>query len=893
MRGECVAVFSLMCFAAAGAWAQPGTGCDATACIFDFTYNGTGTGNGIPGDVVSASYNGTLLASATTNQLGTQVTATTAIPIVFAGLHGAGSFSEITIILANATHDELEFTDHNASLTAKGRTGTANLVFGTGAFNGSSGNFTYTFNCTADITEAGICYDGTGTPNPDTFSFSLTGSGTMQMYPAYAVASLPTLFPTLPPGFIAKAAPSLLRVFGSPANADNPFGDRRPVKDGTSTGSETGSLSIGLPFQYESTSYTAGANCLNLTSNCWISLTGASGTIAPFTNTLISATLSPGSLASGVYPANITMTLTPSDPTIPGSTNVQPVVLVVNSTPVLQLSETAASFQAAAGSGGSFLKLIDVSAASSLSYQASASTTSGGNWLSVTPGSGNVSATSSGTLEIQANPAGLAAGTYYGRVDVNSQGAATTWQPIEVLMTITAAGAAPAVYSPTGFIFVAEQGKAAGSQQIALSTLSNQAISIMPEPEEDNVGTWLKATYSSTTLAIGQGITQEVFASAVGLAPGVYTGNVEETESSAIYPLPVALIVTPAGGTCSPTQLVAVFTNLYSGFEFAGGMPVSLEAQISDDCGNPLTSGIVEVTVPKGDATVAMTPAGNGQWAGTWYSHGIAGGAASITLQAQSQAGLTGSASLTGTLDANSTATVVSPGGIVSAASPVLGAPLAPGAFISIYGSNLAPANGSSQTFPLSTTLSGTQVLINGQPIPLSFVSSGLINAVVPIEAAANTIEDVVVNNNGVYSPPEEVVIAATAPAIFMQPAYPQLGVIGVIKQSGTSYETSPTQTASAGDLLVVYCAGLGAVNPAVPDGVAAPLSPLSQTAGTVTATIGGVAAQVAFAGLAPTYSGVYQVNITVPAGITPGSDVPLVLTVGGMPSPPAGVAIQ
>lgn len=893
MRRVSAVLSLMMCFSAAGAWAQTGTGCDASACIFDFTYNGQGTGNGIPGEVVSASYDGTLLASATTNQLGTQVTATTAIPIVFTGLHGDGSFTEITIILANATHDELEFTDHNATLNDKGRSGTANLVFGTGAFNGTSGNFSYTFSCTADLTLAGICYEGTGNPNPDTFSFSLTGSGTMQMYPAYAVDSLNTLFPTLPPGFIAKAAPSLLRVFGSPANADNPFGDRRPVKDGSSTGSETGSLSIGLPFQYESTAYTAGANCLNLTSNCWISLPGTSGTIAPFTNTSISAALNPGSLPAGVYPANITMTLTPSDPTIPGSTNVQPVVLVVNSTPVLQLSETAASFQAAAGSGNSLLKLIDVSGAAPLSYQASASTTSGGNWLSVTPGSGNVSASSSGTLEIQANPAGLAAGTYYGRVDVNSPNAATAWQPVEVLMNVAQAGAAPANFSPTGLIFVAEQGKNAGSKQIALSTLSNQPISITPEAEEDNVGTWLKATYSSTTLAIGQGITQTISVSTSGLAPGVYTGNVEETEANTIYPLPVALIVTPEGGSCSPTQLVAVFTNLYSGFEFAGGMPVSLEAQISDDCGNPLTSGIVEVNAPTGDATVAMTPTGSGGWAGTWYSHGIAGGAASITLQALSQAGLTGSASVTGTLDANSTATVVNPGGVVSAASPVLGAPLAPGAFISIYGSNLAPTNASSQTYPLATTLAGTEVLMNGQPIPLSFVSSGLINAVVPVEAAANTIQDVVVNNNGVYSLPEEVVIASTAPAIFMQAAYPQLGVIGVIHPNGTGYETSPTQTASAGDLLVVYCAGLGAVDPAIPDGAAAPLAPLSPTVNPVTATIGGVPAQVSFAGLAPTYGGVYQVNITVPAGITPGSNVPLVLTVNGMPSPPAGVAIQ
>jgi uncharacterized protein (TIGR03437 family) len=82
-------------------------------------------------------------------------------------------------------------------------------------------------------------------------------------------------------------------------------------------------------------------------------------------------------------------------------------------------------------------------------------------------------------------------------------------------------------------------------------------------------------------------------------------------------------------------------------------------------------------------------------------------------------------------------------------------------------------------------------------------------------------------------------------------------------------------------------------VNPPVPDGSAAPSSPLSNTANPVTATIGEKPAPVFFAGLAPGFAGLYQVNVTVPQGIASGSSVPVVLTVAGASSAPVTVAIQ
>jgi uncharacterized protein (TIGR03437 family) len=337
-----------------------------------------------------------------------------------------------------------------------------------------------------------------------------------------------------------------------------------------------------------------------------------------------------------------------------------------------------------------------------------------------------------------------------------------------------------------------------------------------------------------------------------------------------------------------------VFTNLATGFQFSAGLPVSVQAQIVDDCGNPLKTGVVQVTPSTADPPVTLIPLGNGEWSGTWTPHGLAGGTASVGITAESTLGLTGSVSISGTLTANTTATVVTPGGIVNAASLVSGAPVAPGEFVSIFGSNLAASTVVSPAYPYPTSLGGTQVLLNGQPLPLEFVSAGQINALVPYGTPVNGFQEVMISQNGTSSLPETVVVAPANPAVFTQSQSGQgAGAILVTKASGGQFVATPSQPASPGDVLAIYCSGLGAVNPAVSDGAAASLSVLSSTVNPVTVTIGGQPAQVLFAGLAPGFAGLYQVNAVVPAGIAASANVPVILTEAGLSSAVVTVAVQ
>ncbi len=156
-----------------------------------------------------------------------------------------------------------------------------------------------------------------------------------------------------------------------------------------------------------------------------------------------------------------------------------------------------------------------------------------------------------------------------------------------------------------------------------------------------------------------------------------------------------------------------------------------------------------------------------------------------------------------------------------------------------------------------------------------------------------NAQQQLIVHNGSALSVPQGLLVAASQPGIYTQD---QSGSgPGVIVDFNTGEEVTPQYPANPGDTLTIYCTGLGPVNPPVETGMLAPTSePFARTATPVTVTIGGVNAQVEFAGLAPGTPDLYQVNAVVPLGVQPGSAVPMVLSVAGQSSPPVvTIAIQ
>jgi uncharacterized protein (TIGR03437 family) len=229
---------------------------------------------------------------------------------------------------------------------------------------------------------------------------------------------------------------------------------------------------------------------------------------------------------------------------------------------------------------------------------------------------------------------------------------------------------------------------------------------------------------------------------------------------------------------------------------------------------------------------------------------------------------------------------VISANGIVNAASYATGG-VAPGEMITIFGSGLGPATlapmQTDQRGYVSTSLAGTQVLFDGTPAPLIYSLAGQVSAVVPYETFGKASTEVQVDFQGQSSSTVSVPVVTAIPGIFTLNGSGS-GPGAIVNQNGTV--NSATNPAAAGSLVMIFATGEGETNPdgtdGKPDGFPAP-TPIAQP---VTATIGGVNADVQYAGGVPgLVAGFLQVNVQIPMAVPASSAVPVILNIGGKSS--------
>ena len=227
---------------------------------------------------------------------------------------------------------------------------------------------------------------------------------------------------------------------------------------------------------------------------------------------------------------------------------------------------------------------------------------------------------------------------------------------------------------------------------------------------------------------------------------------------------------------------------------------------------------------------------------------------------------------------------VVAASGIVNAASNLPGA-IAPGEIISILGTGFGPAATTTGTFVngvLPTQLAETRVLVDGIATPIIATGPNQVIAIVPYSVLGRESVAIEVEYQGQRSPAVRVNIAAASPGIFTQNAS-GTGQAAAVNQDGSSNSASP---AASGSVLTLYATGEGISLPAGADGRQIPANAVPKPVQQVSVTIGGVPATVEYAGGSPgSVVGLLQVNVRVPAGVTSGPAVPVVLRVDTTPS--------
>jgi uncharacterized protein (TIGR03437 family) len=229
-----------------------------------------------------------------------------------------------------------------------------------------------------------------------------------------------------------------------------------------------------------------------------------------------------------------------------------------------------------------------------------------------------------------------------------------------------------------------------------------------------------------------------------------------------------------------------------------------------------------------------------------------------------------------GSLNINSTATLpaggtgpylVKPGPLVARVFPAAAATfpleLAPRMLIAIYGADLASAT----------------VSIAGTALSLYYVSATQINAVLP-DTASGFTQLTVQSSSGQNR--INIYVEAAAPAIFTQDSSGS-GPASALKSTDQSLVTAANPL-QAGDTVELYATGLGQTTPN---------NGLDYAVQQPTVTVGGVACPVVFAGAAPGFVGLDQINCTIPAGLTSSATVPVVIASGDRTSNTATLAIE
>jgi uncharacterized protein (TIGR03437 family) len=465
---------------------------------------------------------------------------------------------------------------------------------------------------------------------------------------------------------------------------------------------------------------------------------------------------------------------------------------------------------------------------------------------------------------------------------------------VSVVAAVADAGSAPIPDpDPEGMLFVGTAGGTPPAvQQTTVNTTSSAPVNFVTAASTDDGASWLSASPSSGTTSQSNPAKVTVSVDPSKLAQGVYTGQVDVAVGSIVRTLDINFLVKALGtvadsggsraAACTGSSLVLAQTGLIDNFSVPAGWPAMLAAQLTDNCGNPMADATMYASFSNGDPPLTLTAdPQSATYTATWQPTGTA---AQMTVTINATSASLGSAQVqfSGAVSPNND---VLPSqalaGLLNNFSPQPGVGLAPGTVSSVYGSNLATVTMAANIAPLPTIFNGVQVLVSGRPAPIYYVSGGQVNIQIPSELPVNKPAQIILASDNKYSLPQDVFLNTFAPGVL---TYTGTTTLVAAHGANQAQFVDAAHPAQRGEVLVAYLVGMGATSPAVVSGTVSPSSPLAQVPGGAQVTVAGQNANVGFAGLTPTFVGLYQVNFTVPLGVQPGM-LDVIITQGGISS--------
>jgi uncharacterized protein (TIGR03437 family) len=427
---------------------------------------------------------------------------------------------------------------------------------------------------------------------------------------------------------------------------------------------------------------------------------------------------------------------------------------------------------------------------------------------------------------------------------------------------------------------------ASKSIQLTNTGASQVNLSLALSPISSANGTSLTLDKPTLTLAGGASGTVNVTLGGLAPQPGSYYGAITIQGSGATLLVPYYFLA----GSGLPSNLIPLSGDAFDGTVGQVIPDGAIAIKLIDSSGLPVSGAPVTFTANSGGTLQNADSQTNAY--GIAQAVPILGsqpGSYDFTASATgpNSGGLswdfTGSARNMPTIAAN---------GIVNAASFEAGKAVAPGSYISIFGSALSDTTASATTSILPLAIDFAIVSFDvpsdniSAPGHLVFASPNQVNLQVPWELQGQSSAQVKVTIDFSYGNVVTLQLSDYAPAFF------EIGGGNVAALDSVFHVIGASNPAKQGQTVQLYLNGLGPVNNQPATGDPAPSSPLATCKSTPSISIGGHAATVSFCGLAPGFSGLYQINAAIPTGLTPGSQ-PMVVSIGGQTSKTSNIVVQ
>ena len=597
-------------------------------------------------------------------------------------------------------------------------------------------------------------------------------------------------------------------------------------------------------------------------NNSWLIFGPTQGSTAAGLN-VVTVLAQPALLSPGVYTGNLTITATTASG---GAVADSPITIPVSYTVIgsnLSVTPTSLSFTQPASGAQPPAQVVKIASDNQpIAWTASVSTGGTGNWLAISTPNG----TTPTDLAVSTNASGLAPATYNGTITITATTPFAGGSPVivNVQLVVPPGTLSTSVASLT---FAQSQNGVAPPNQTFQVTSTPSSLGFTATATTNGGGTWL--TVSPANGTTNAQVTVSVNGSA--LTPGQYTGTVTiASPGAASKQVSVTLTVVTA-----QTFTVAPATVSFS-YILGTAAPAAQTVQLTSS-GSPAPFSVTAATTSGGNWLTVTPVTGSTPAALTITANptGLAAGAYAGTVTIASPYSATAAAA---TIAVNLTVAQIPPPvvtAIKSNASYAIG-PIAAGENIVLGGTGLGPVTlvvaqvAAGASFP--TTLSDTQVTFDGIPAPVYYSSATQTSVFVPYEVANRTTVQMRVIYKGIVSDPVALNVAAAAPGIYTQNS--QGSGPGSILNQDYAINGSGAPAAK-GAAVQVFMTGEGLTMPTPANGAVAPTtgSGLFKPTLPVTATVGGIPAEVQYYGSAPgLIYGVMQVNVKIPANAPSGA---------------------